>query len=102
PRHDRPGPRGRLRARHGGDGPERPHTRRARGHALLPREAAGRLPAEALSAPTRVGIVAYFCMEFGLHEELQIYAGGLGILARDFLKAARDLGLRVLGVGVSG
>jgi starch phosphorylase len=34
--------------------------------------------------------VAYFCMEFGLHEELRIYSGGLGILAGDILKAAKD------------
>ncbi|HYY06846.1 MAG TPA: alpha-glucan family phosphorylase [Candidatus Limnocylindria bacterium] len=47
-----------------------------------------------------MGIVAYFCMEFGLHEEFPIYAGGLGILAGDFLKAARDLGLPVVGVGL--
>src|SRR5438876_1009938 len=39
-------------------------------------------------------------MEFGLHEEFPIYAGGLGILAGDFLKAARDLGLPVVGVGL--
>src|SRR5205809_460764 len=39
-------------------------------------------------------------MEFGLHEEFPIYAGGLGILAGDFLKAARDLGLSVVGVGL--
>src|SRR3989442_15728351 len=39
-------------------------------------------------------------MEFGLHEEFPIYAGGLGILAGDFLKAARDLGLPVGGVGL--
>ena len=47
-----------------------------------------------------MGIVAYFCMEFGLHEEFPIYAGGLGILAGDFLKAARDLRLPVMGVGL--
>jgi len=44
--------------------------------------------------------VAYFCMEFGLHEEFPIYAGGLGILAGDFVKSARDLGLPVVGVGL--
>lgn len=44
--------------------------------------------------------VAYFCMEFGLHETLPIYAGGLGILAGDYLKAARDLGLPVVGIGI--
>jgi starch phosphorylase len=44
--------------------------------------------------------VAYFCMEFGLHEEFPIYAGGLGILAGDFIKSARDLGQPVVGVGL--
>src|SRR5438093_1138081 len=39
-------------------------------------------------------------MEFGLHEEFPIYAGGLGVLAGDFLKAAQDLGLPVVGVGL--
>ena len=47
-----------------------------------------------------MGIVAYFCMEFGLHEEFPIYAGGLGILAGDFLKSAHDLGLPVVGIGL--
>ncbi len=44
--------------------------------------------------------VAYFCMEFGLHEEFPIYAGGLGILAGDFIKSAHDLELPVVGVGL--
>src|SRR5438477_12799125 len=44
--------------------------------------------------------VAYFCMEFGLHEEFPIYAGGLGILAGDFIKSAHDLEMPVVGVGV--
>ena len=44
--------------------------------------------------------VAYFCMEFGLSEEFPIYAGGLGILAGDFIKSAHDLGLPVVGVGL--
>jgi glycogen phosphorylase len=44
--------------------------------------------------------IAYFCMEFGLHESFPIYSGGLGILAGDFLKAARDLHLPVVGVGL--
>jgi starch phosphorylase len=46
------------------------------------------------------GTVAYFCMEFGLHEEFPIYAGGLGILAGDFIKSAHDLALPVIGVGL--
>ncbi|MEN6304786.1 MAG: alpha-glucan family phosphorylase, partial [Armatimonadia bacterium] len=44
--------------------------------------------------------VAYFCMEFGLHEDLRIYAGGLGILAGDILKAAADENLPMVGVGI--
>lgn len=44
--------------------------------------------------------VAYFCMEFGLHKELPIYAGGLGVLAGDYLKAAADLNLPMVGLGI--
>ncbi len=44
--------------------------------------------------------VAYFCMEYGLHEELPIYAGGLGILAGDLLKTAADLHLPMVGIGI--
>jgi starch phosphorylase len=44
--------------------------------------------------------VAYFCMEFGLHESFPIYSGGLGILAGDFIKSARDLELPVVAVGL--
>ena len=43
--------------------------------------------------------IVYFSMEFGLHECLPIYSGGLGILAGDHLKAASDLGLPLVGVG---
>ena len=44
--------------------------------------------------------VAYFCAEFGLAECLPIYSGGLGVLAGDHLKAASDLGLSLVGVGL--
>jgi starch phosphorylase len=44
--------------------------------------------------------VAYFCAEFGVHESLPIYSGGLGILAGDHLKSASDLGLPMVGVGL--
>ena len=44
--------------------------------------------------------VAYFCMEFGLHEDFKIYSGGLGILAGDILKAAKDEKLPLVGVGI--
>jgi glycogen phosphorylase len=39
-------------------------------------------------------------MEFGLVEGLPLYAGGLGVLAGDFLKTASDLGIPVIGVGL--
>ena len=44
--------------------------------------------------------IAYFSAEFGLTECLQIYSGGLGILAGDHLKSASDLGLPLVGVGL--
>ncbi len=44
--------------------------------------------------------VAYFCAEFGIHESLPIYSGGLGILAGDHLKSASDLGIPLVGVGL--
>jgi starch phosphorylase len=44
--------------------------------------------------------IAYFSMEFGLHETLPIYSGGLGVLAGDHLKQASDLGLSLVGVGL--
>jgi starch phosphorylase len=44
--------------------------------------------------------VAYFCAEFGIHECLPIYSGGLGILAGDHLKGASNLGIPLVGVGL--
>lgn len=43
--------------------------------------------------------IAYFSSEFGLHESLPIYAGGLGVLSGDHVKEASDLGLPMVGVG---
>ncbi|MHC4624253.1 MAG: alpha-glucan family phosphorylase [Planctomycetota bacterium] len=45
-------------------------------------------------------LVAYFSAEFGLHECIPIYAGGLGILAGDHLKSASDLGVPIVGIGL--
>lgn len=45
-------------------------------------------------------LVAYFCAEFGFHESFQIYSGGLGILAGDHCKAASDLGIPFVAVGL--
>ncbi|HEY5295308.1 MAG TPA: alpha-glucan family phosphorylase [Gaiellaceae bacterium] len=48
----------------------------------------------------RPPLVAYFSMEFGIDESLPIYAGGLGVLAGDHLKAAAELGIPLVGVGL--
>lgn len=44
--------------------------------------------------------VAYFCMEYGLESDFKIYAGGLGILAGDYLKGAKDLDVPLIGIGI--
>ena len=54
-------------------------------------EAGGRKP---------VGCAAYFSMEFGLGVGLPLYAGGLGVLAGDFLKGASDMGVPLVGIGL--
>lgn len=46
------------------------------------------------------GTVAYFSAEFGIHESLPIYSGGLGILAGDHVKSASDLGLPFVAMGL--
>lgn len=48
----------------------------------------------------RVTPIAYFSAEFGLHESLPLYSGGLGVLAGDYLKSASDLGVPVVAVGL--
>src|SRR5438105_15084057 len=49
---------------------------------------------------TRENPVAYFCAEFGVHNSLPLYSGGLGILAGDHLKSASDLNLPLVAVGL--
>ena len=44
--------------------------------------------------------VAYFSAEYGIHQSLPIYSGGLGVLAGDHLKSMSDLGVPVVGVGI--
>jgi starch phosphorylase len=56
--------------------------------------------AETHAAPLRVRPVAYFSAEFGIHESLPIYSGGLGVLAGDHLKTASDMGLALVAVGL--
>jgi starch phosphorylase len=50
--------------------------------------------------PCNDPLVAYFSMEFGITESLQIYSGGLGILSGDHLKSASDLGIPLAAVGL--
>jgi starch phosphorylase len=54
------------------------------------------------SSPDRAlpGPIAYFCAEFGIHESMQIYSGGLGVLAGDHCKSASDAALPFIGVGL--
>src|SRR6187431_1760706 len=44
--------------------------------------------------------VAYFSAEFGLHESMPIYSGGLGVLSGDHIKSASDLGIPLIGIGL--
>jgi len=51
-------------------------------------------------ASSLAGPIAYFCAEYGLHESLGIYSGGLGVLAGDHTKTASDMALPFIGVGL--
>jgi|CXWL01.1.fsa_nt_gi starch phosphorylase len=46
------------------------------------------------------GPIAYFCCEYGVHQSLALYSGGLGVLAGDHCKSASDLGLPFVAVGL--
>jgi len=46
------------------------------------------------------GPIAYFCAEYGFHESLGIYSGGLGVLAGDHMKTASDMALPAIGIGL--
>lgn len=61
--------------------------------------------ARQLDAPARADVpaerpVAFFCAEYGVHPSLPIYAGGLGVLAGDLLKAASDARLPMVAIGL--
>ena len=68
-------------------------------HYLDEAPARGLIP-DVLEAMQGKGPIAYFCAEYGIHESLAIYAGGLGILAGDHVKSASDLGLPMVAVGL--
>ncbi len=57
-------------------------------------------PGASGNAPGDAPGIAYFSMEFGVHESLPLFAGGLGILAGDHLKSASCIGLDLVGVGL--
>jgi len=50
--------------------------------------------------PVDKSLIAYFCMEYGLHYSLRLYSGGLGILAGDYLKQASDSNAHMIGLGL--
>ena len=54
----------------------------------------------ARGGPLSAATIAYFSAEFGVHESLPLYSGGLGMLAGDHVKSASDLGLPVVGIGL--
>jgi starch phosphorylase len=61
----------------------------------------GRAPTLDMEVPLEKGdLIAYFCAEFGFHESLPIYSGGLGILAGDHCKSASDMALPFVAVGL--
>jgi starch phosphorylase len=57
-------------------------------------------PAESKPQAGNQAKIAYFSMEFGIHESLPLFAGGLGILAGDHLKSASNMALPLVGVGL--
>jgi len=59
----------------------------------------GRWFAERYEARGKSHVYAYFCMEYGWHEAVALYSGGLGVLAGDHTKAASDLGVPLVAVG---
>ena len=69
------------------------------------RELAEELDAELMRSPVSIetghrGPIAFFCAEYGIHGSLPIYAGGLGVLAGDFLKEASDRRLPMVAMGL--
>ncbi len=103
PADDRADKTGGVRRGRGVPGAAPSPRRRARADAQRSLLVCRDLPEHAAGAPLPsplLGEIAYFSMEFGLTEALPIYSGGLGILAGDYLKAASDLGVPVVGIGI--
>jgi starch phosphorylase len=60
----------------------------------------GRNPGATHAGVLRPRPVAYFSAEFGLHESMPVYSGGLGVLAGDHIKSASDLDIPLVGIGL--
>ena len=69
-------------------------------HARMCTALAGKRWADEAAPEVQDAGVLYLSMEFGLHESLPLYSGGLGVLAGDHLRSASDLGVRMTGVGL--
>ncbi len=52
------------------------------------------------AGPPKGSRIAYFCMEYGLHQSIRLYSGGLGVLAGDYLKEASDRNFNLVAVGL--
>jgi starch phosphorylase len=63
-------------------------------------ETYGTSAANGVASPPADCRIAYFSAEFGIHESIPVYSGGLGVLAGDHLKSASDLGVPLVGVGL--
>jgi glycogen phosphorylase len=55
---------------------------------------------QAIPAASAARPIAYFCAEYGIHESIRLYSGGLGMLAGDHLKSASDLGIPLVAIGL--
>jgi starch phosphorylase len=72
----------------------------ARMHEVHARVTADLARPYAESSVTAARPAAFFCAEYGVHESLPVYSGGLGVLAGDILKAASDLAVPLVGIGL--
>ena len=102
PQPDRPA--GRVHARAAGDAGRRTGALQPHQPGLSPAEGIhGRAPQP--GAATHAGVlgskpVAYFSAEFGVHESVPIYSGGLGVLSGDHIKSASGLGVPLVAIGL--
>ncbi|HSQ04249.1 MAG TPA: alpha-glucan family phosphorylase, partial [Burkholderiales bacterium] len=82
------------------DAAEDPAFRGAYNYVLTAFDSYHQEPARPVRGLQPNDLIAYFCAEFGFHESLPIYSGGLGILAGDHCKSASDMRLPFVGMGL--